>query len=102
MSHPESRPSRNRHERLKRQVLRRDGGVCSHCGWHPDLPLEPLNMLTLDHIVPLSSGGTNDPTNLRILCMMCNTIANRVHQSPRKLGQWDERAGRYRAAPTVP
>jgi len=29
--------------------------------------------LTIDHIVPLHHGGSNDPTNLQILCISCNS-----------------------------
>lgn len=29
--------------------------------------------LTADHVVPLSKGGTNDPSNLRTLCVWCNS-----------------------------
>jgi 5-methylcytosine-specific restriction protein A len=34
--------------------------------------------LTGDHIVPLSRGGTNDPSNVRVLCRKCNSsLGNR-------------------------
>ncbi|WP_160312278.1 HNH endonuclease [Streptacidiphilus albus] len=33
----------------------------------------PVNPLTGDHIVPLSKGGTNAPTNVRVLCRTCNS-----------------------------
>lgn len=29
--------------------------------------------LTVDHIVPMSAGGTSDPANLRVLCRPCNS-----------------------------
>jgi 5-methylcytosine-specific restriction endonuclease McrA len=28
--------------------------------------------LTVDHIIPLAQGGTDDPSNLRTLCRRCN------------------------------
>lgn len=38
---------------------------CAACG-RDDLKLE------VDHIVPITKGGTNDPTNLQLLCGRCN------------------------------
>ena len=45
-------------------VYKRDRFRCSFCG-------ETWN-LTLDHIVPWSAGGSDDPSNLRTLCRDCN------------------------------
>lgn len=33
---------------------------------------EPTYDFTIDHIKPLSMGGTNDPTNIQPLCAECN------------------------------
>jgi 5-methylcytosine-specific restriction protein A len=38
---------------------------CSQCGTTHDL--------TGDHILPLSRGGINEPTNIRVLCRRCNS-----------------------------
>lgn len=51
-------------ENVKREVWRRDGGKCSHCG--------SRNQLEYDHIVPFSKGGSNTARNVELLCMMCN------------------------------
>lgn len=40
------------------------GGLCWLCG-------EPAN--TIDHVIPVSSGGTNWPANLRPACQPCNS-----------------------------
>ena len=38
---------------------------CARCSTTTDL--------TVDHITPLSKGGTNNPGNLRVLCRPCNS-----------------------------
>ena len=40
-------------------------GVCELCG--------SAENLVIDHIIPLSHGGSNDVRNLRTLCQSCNT-----------------------------
>jgi len=37
---------------------------CLHCG--------KVSILTVDHVVPLSRGGSNYPSNLQPLCISCN------------------------------
>lgn len=48
----------------KRIVFARDGGVCQCCG-------SSLN-LEFDHITPFSCGGSNDASNIQLLCQRCN------------------------------
>lgn len=49
-------------------VFERWGHACIYCGT-PD-------ELTIDHVVPIVRGGTNDPRNLRPACMKCNRRKN--------------------------
>lgn len=51
-----------------RDIKRRYGYRCPACG----VP-EPDIVLTIDHIIPISLGGTNDPQNLQPLCKSCNS-----------------------------
>lgn len=54
----------------------RDGGICQLCGdpIDPALPWpEPMSK-TLDHVVPLSTGGTHEPANVQLAHALCNCI----------------------------
>jgi hypothetical protein len=53
--------------RLRYEVLRRDNHSCRYCGGAaPDVKL------TIDHVVPVALGGSDDPTNLVAACADCN------------------------------
>ena len=49
---------------VRREVWRRDGGVCVKCGSRRNLEY--------DHIVPVSKGGSNTARNIELLCETCN------------------------------
>ena len=49
-----------------RKFLLESDKCCLVCGQ------TALNSLTIDHIVPLSKGGTNDKINFIFLCTRCN------------------------------
>jgi len=53
-------------ESLRYEILKRDR-ICQLCG-----ATKLDRMLEVDHIVPRSKGGTNDPSNLQVLCSRCN------------------------------
>jgi hypothetical protein len=57
---------------LERALLFRDKGVCSICRKDISGTLNLENRFAIDHIVPISKFGNNDPTNLQILCIECN------------------------------
>lgn len=52
---------------LKGMVFEQSNGYCAICG----KPLTPESY-TVDHIVPLSRGGTNEMSNFRCVCKRCN------------------------------
>lgn len=47
-----------------KEVFAKCGSKCGKCG--------RLDTLTIDHIIPLSKGGSNHIDNLQVLCMRCN------------------------------
>ena len=56
-------------QRLRRVVLA-DEPLCRHC--HAAGRIEPAS--EVDHILPLSKGGTNDRENLQPLCHRCHSF----------------------------
>lgn len=65
--HDLSKRSRYISTSFRVSVLHRDGYKCVFCGRNArQVELE------VDHIVPFSKGGSNDPSNLQILCFLCN------------------------------
>lgn len=56
--------------RLRYEIFLRDGHRCVDCG--ASAQDDPLVRLEIDHRVPVSKGGTNNPENLQTLCWACN------------------------------
>ena len=50
------------------EIFARDNFTCQYCGQKA-----PQVVLHVDHIHPVSKGGTNDPSNLVTACSSCNT-----------------------------
>lgn len=53
------------YDHLFKAIGERDGFKCKRCN--------KLRKLSIDHIFPLSLGGTNDLRNLQLLCQRCNS-----------------------------
>ncbi|MEW6448919.1 MAG: HNH endonuclease [Bacillota bacterium] len=51
-------------EKLRKQIFERDQGKCQKCGSKGH---------HIHHIAPQSLGGTDDPSNLVLLCVQCHS-----------------------------
>lgn len=85
LSNPEKYRAKNRAKSARRRALRRESngtftprdiiaiyenqkGACFYC-------MDDLgNNYHIDHFMPLSRGGDNSPSNLRLACPKCNTL----------------------------
>lgn len=54
---------------LKRRIEAESHGRCAHCGGHIS---RSDGTMTIEHVIPLHKGGTNEPDNLVALCKACN------------------------------
>jgi 5-methylcytosine-specific restriction protein A len=64
--------------RNRRLKFDRSGGRCELC----KVECQPGDW-QCDHVVPLSKGGTNDLSNLRILCTSCHQRVTRASRASR-------------------
>jgi hypothetical protein len=62
-------------KRLRFAIFARDQFTCRYCGAQP-----PEVVLHVDHVLPVSKGGTNEESNLVTACQACN-----LGKSARKL-----------------
>lgn len=63
---PVSKPRRKSiGTKLALKVFANDDYTCQHCGTRDNL--------TVDHIIPVIQGGTNEISNLQTLCQSCNS-----------------------------
>lgn len=63
-------------KKIRFEVLKRDKFTCQYCGrMSPDVILE------VDHIKPVSKGGTNDIMNLITSCRECNSGKSNIELS---------------------
>ncbi|MFE9432392.1 HNH endonuclease [Streptomyces sp. NPDC006640] len=55
-------------KRLRYEILRRDNHACRYCG-----ATAPQAKLNVDHVLPTSLGGGDEPSNLVTACSPCNS-----------------------------
>jgi 5-methylcytosine-specific restriction endonuclease McrA len=52
------------YKRVRAEVLQRDYFTCHYCGQEAN---------TVDHLIPISKGGTDEATNMVAACIKCNS-----------------------------
>ena len=52
---------------LKQELMRRQNNTCAYCGNR-----KTAGTLEIDHVVPVVRGGSNDKSNLQVICAPCN------------------------------
>lgn len=62
---------------VRKYVFNRDNYQCKSCG-----KTQQETQLTVDHIIALARGGSNDISNLQTLCSRCNQ-QKKHHFDPR-------------------
>jgi 5-methylcytosine-specific restriction endonuclease McrA len=55
-------------ERMRDQIVARDGAICALCG--EGVTAEERS---IDHIMPVALGGSDDPENLQVAHRVCNS-----------------------------
>jgi hypothetical protein len=72
-------PSKHVSKSVRYRILARDGFKCRYCGSSPDDGAK----LHVDHIVPVSRGGSDEESNLCAACSDCNLgKGNRFQSAP--------------------
>lgn len=54
---------------IKQKLHKRQNGLCAYCGRHRN-----RKYMTVDHIIPLSKGGSDSVDNLQCTCKLCNNL----------------------------
>ena len=80
-------------KRLRFEILRRDNHTCRYCG-----AAAPDAILTVDHVVAVSLGGSDDPSNLVAACKDCNIGKSSAAVDARHVDDVTEDAFRWAAA----
>lgn len=80
-------------KRLRFEIFRRDNNTCRYCGQSaPDVEL------TIDHVIPRTLGGSDDPTNLVTACKDCNAGKTSSNPDAPVVADVDQRAVQWSQA----
>lgn len=89
-----------------KKIYRRDQGICGICGMPVafDKSPEKLWAATIDHVIPLSQGGTHEPSNCQLAHRICNSVKSDSHElsidwkakNLAEHGRWTDLLNEYR------
>ncbi|MGS2645910.1 HNH endonuclease [Streptosporangium sp. G12] len=80
-------------KRLRSEIFRRDNSTCHYCG-----AKAPNVEITIDHVIPVTLGGSDDPSNLVTACAPCNSGKTSVPPNAATVKQVSEDAFRWARA----
>ena len=84
---PSPRPQRTRlGQSIRKELFRRQGGRCMYCGSR-----QRMDLMDIDHKIPVARGGSNQRSNLQLLCRTCN--ARKGTKTDREFRQAYQNAG---------
>lgn len=68
-------------DKLRQEIYERDNYICQYCG--TDLSEQSRN-LSIDHVIPLTKGGSHNRDNLATACKSCNL--KKRNRTPQEAG----------------
>lgn len=77
-------------KRVRYEIFRRDDFTCRYCG-----QAAPEVRITIDHVLPTTLGGSDDPTNLVTACVDCNAGKGSTSPSEKLVADVSAEAMRY-------
>ena len=83
-------------KRTRFEVLRRDSHKCHYCGAGA-----PEATLQIDHVIPVSLGGSDKPSNLVAACHECNSGKSSIRPDAELVDEVDVKAEQWAAAREV-
>lgn len=76
----------NETKKFKREANKDGRALCSVCDWKP--PGGEWRMLHAHHVVPVRHGGSDEFSNLILLCPNCHALVHLSGVYPRKPPKW--------------
>jgi 5-methylcytosine-specific restriction endonuclease McrA len=82
---PQRKVSGGRWQKTRVRILKRDHSMCQPCAKRGKVVLATQ----VDHVIPLSKGGTDDDSNLQAICERCHDRKTRKELGRKGSGACD-------------